>query len=184
MLNEIIIHRKNSSGEDHEKEVHPSVHIAPFNEGMRLLLVSPQKIRVSWPVSELPFNILAVYFQLKAEELVTILRIYDVTDICFTGNNAHSVYEMAVPYQKGEWYVKGLPQHRRYIAELGIYLNKFDFFPFYRSQCIQIQSNEFLIENETAQDLIANHIEDATPKWQKLVSTYSYYGVPANIGGK
>jgi hypothetical protein len=150
---------------------------------LAIKLVAPRKILLSWDVSEVPKKILAAFFQESFGKLVSLARIYDVTDLCFTGKNAHHFFEIAVPYQNGYWFVKGLTPNRSYIAELGVQLPGYDFFPFFRSNCLQTTSTDIPNNDEPSHHLLDNQrYEENPPKWLEDVSTYSYYGEPRNKG--
>jgi uncharacterized protein len=143
---------------------------------MQAKLVSPRKVILFWEISDIPGKIIGVYFNNKMDELVHIVRIYDVTDILFTGSNAHHYYEIAVPYSKGYWFVKGLPANRSYVAELGVKVKGSDFFPVYRSNSFQTPAITRANENGLFDDLIQyQQHEDTPPKWIDHVSTYTYY---------
>ncbi|WP_066365801.1 DUF4912 domain-containing protein [Neobacillus fumarioli] len=141
---------------------------------MSLKSISPCQLLLSWDASELPKKTIAVYFQLHFSDLVTIVRIYDVTDM-----NRHQVFEFAVPYDNGYWYVKGLAPNRRYIAELGVQLPDFDFFPFFRSNFLQMTASN-PSDRDTESHTLFNLYDENTVKWRKHVSTYSYYGELGN----
>ena len=63
-------------------------------------LISPSRIILIWEVTETPGSVIRLYFNKRLEDLVHIVRIYDVTDIIFNGTNAHHYYEIAVPFTK------------------------------------------------------------------------------------
>lgn len=139
-------------------------------------LVSPRKMILFWDVSEFPKKIIHLFFNRPFEDLVTVFRVYDITDIQFNGKNAHHFYEVSVPYQNGHWFVKGLVANRSYVVELGVYLSSNHFFPLLRSNSVQTPSSTLAagIEN---QDLWKfQQYEEHPPKWIDHVSTYSYYG--------
>jgi uncharacterized protein len=143
---------------------------------MKAKLVSPRKVILFWEISKIPEKIIGIYFNHEMDELVHIVRIYDVTDILFTGSNAHHYYEIAVPYSKGYWFVKGLPANRSYVAELGMKVQRSDFFPVYRSNSFQTPVMTIANENGLYGDLIQyQQHEDTPPKWIDHVSTYTYY---------
>jgi hypothetical protein len=147
---------------------------------IQLKAVSPRKIMVSWDVSKIPKKLIQIYFNQDFESLVHVLRIYDVKDIMFNGNNAHFFYEIAIPYKNGHWFIKGLHENRSYIAELGVYLNDSVYFPILRSNSIQtLLNNQGLDVNEPPQTF-----KSALPTWKDHVSTYSYYEETKILEGK
>lgn len=143
---------------------------------LKAKLVTPRRMILFWDVSELPKKIIELFFNRKFEELVHVVRIYDVTDIVFNGKNAHHFHGISVPYDSGHWFIKGLAVNRCYIAELGVYFSDTEFFPLYRSNCIRTPSLEITNGNVCKEDLLQfQRYEDQPPKWMKHVSTYSYY---------
>ena len=149
----------------------------PLKGELKAKLVSPRKIILFWEVSELPKKIIELFFKKRFEELVTVIRVYDVTDITFNGKNAHHFYEIPVSYQSGHWIIKGLIPNRNFVAELGIYFSDQKFFPLLRSNCIQTPHSQIAIGYEGNSDLFlkVQEYEEKTPKWTEHVSTYSYY---------
>ncbi|MEH7548963.1 DUF4912 domain-containing protein [Neobacillus vireti] len=160
-----------------------SPELIPQKGELKARLITPRKIILFWDISELPKKIIERFFNRKFEELVTVTRIYDVTNILFNGKNAHHYNEITVPYQSGHWFIKGLSENRSYVAELGVHLSDNRFFPLYRSNCIQMPSPEILSGNTFQQELLQFHrYEEESPKWAEQVSTYSYYVKSNNLG--
>src|ERR1700719_4186847 len=89
---------------------------------MLLKLVSSQKLVLIWNHSDLPKKLIEHYFNRQFEDLVHVIRIYDVSQIIFNGKNAHHFYEIAIPLAQGYWFVKGLVPNRCYLAEIGVKL--------------------------------------------------------------
>jgi hypothetical protein len=155
----------------------------PLKGELKARLITPRKIILFWDTSETPKKIIERFFNRKFEELVTVTRIYDVTNILFNGKNAHHFNELTVPYQSGHWIIKGLSENRSYIAELGVHLSENQFFPLYRSDCIQMPSPEIVSGNSFQQELLLfQRYEVESPKWMEHVSTYSYYVKSNNTG--
>lgn len=149
---------------------------APLKGELTAKLVTPGKMILFWEVSELPKKMTELFFNYKFDNLVTVVRIYDVTDIIFNGKNARHFYEITVPYQSGHWFIKGLSPNHSYTAELGVHFPEANFFPLFRSNCIQTTKSALLSGIEIKRDLIQyQQYEDHPPKWLDYVSTYSYY---------
>ena len=105
-----------------------------------------------------------------------------MTDVIFTGNNAHHYYDITVPYNKGYWFIKGLTASRSYMAELGVKMNDKDFFPILRSNAVQTPN---MGGSDVYNHLVLNQqIEHYSPKWIDHVSTYSYYEESKIMGQK
>lgn len=168
-----LIKKANQSESDLEQKAED---FSPLKGELQAKLVSPGRILLYWEVSEVPQKLLNVYFNQQFDDLVQLVRIYDVTDILFNGDNAHHYYEIAIPYRNGYWFIKGLAANRSYIAEIGVKWNNNDFFPLLRSNSVQTPSvslsNGSGIYYHLAQ---FQQVENRNPKWIDHVSTYSYY---------
>ncbi|WP_040208006.1 DUF4912 domain-containing protein [Neobacillus jeddahensis] len=166
-------------------ENNPVLDALPLNGELKAKLVTPRKMILFWDVSVIPQKIIELFYGRPFKELVTIVRLYDVTGILFNGVNAHHFNEITVPYNNGHWFIKGLEKHHSYIAELGIYLSDSEFFPIYRSNCVQTSGLELLLESVYQQDVVQiQRYEEEAPKWVEHVSTYSYYLKSDNLEEK
>jgi uncharacterized protein len=164
---------------------HPTIDYTPVKGELQVKLVTPRKVIVYWEASKIPSKVITSFYDRPFEDLVHIVRIYDVTDIIFTGNNAHHYYDITVPYNKGYWFIKGLTANRSYIAELGVKLNENKFFPVLRSNSVQTPAMGKLNGSEIYNNLVNfQQIDDFSPKWIDHVSTYSYYGESKNTEQK
>lgn len=155
----------------------PQTNLPSLAQGeMKAKLVSPSKLALFWCPSELPKKLFQHYYNISFDNLVHVIRIYDVTLIEFNGQNAHHFYEIAIPFKQGYWFVKGLFSNRSYMAEVGVKLNGNKFFPLFRSNSVQTpklpKTNHFTFYQNMIQ--IKQH-EERAPKWRDHVSTYSYY---------
>lgn len=149
---------------------------------IRAKVVSSQKIGLFWDNSEWPKKLVELYFNCVFADLVQAVRVYDVTHILFNGKNAHHFYEIVVPYHQGYWHVKGLPENRNYVAEIGVKTAGGQFFPLFRSNLIQITGAKG--ESQDTSDLAGFllQVPEARPlKWKDCVSTYSYYEQAAEL---
>jgi uncharacterized protein len=143
-------------------------------------LVSLGKIELFWNASELPIKVIQLYF--NRMEFTCVLRIYDVTHIIFNGVNAHHFFEIAVPYHRGFWSIKGLDSNRNYIFELGVRFSGNENFPLIRSNCIYNSAENTATKNEGYMDTTRIR-EKLSLEWEDRVSTYSYYGGSTSGGG-
>jgi hypothetical protein len=152
---------------------------------MQAKLIPPRKAIFFWDSSDLPKQLFKFYFNIRFDDLVPVIRIYDVTQIQFNGKNAHHFYEIPISYQQGYWIVKGLFSNRSYLAEVGVKLSNGSFFPLLWSNSIRIPKLENILDNEFYQDISQLYRdEEQTPKWREFVSTYSYYLDNGSDGGK
>jgi uncharacterized protein len=160
---------------------HQTIDYTPVKGELQVKLVTPRKVIVYWEASKAPAKVITSFYDRPFEELVHIVRIYDVTDIIFTGNNAHHYYDITVPYNQGYWFIKGLTANRSYVAELGVKLNENEFLPVLRSNSVQTPTMGNLNGSEIYTNLVNfQQIDNFSPKWIDYVSTYSYYGESKN----
>jgi hypothetical protein len=162
-----------------------SLDYVPVKGELQMKLVSPRKIILFWEVSKIPVKVIQLFFNCHLEQLMQVVRIYDVTEIIFNGKNAHHFHEIVVPYKHGHWFIKGLVSNRSYVAELGVKMTANDFFPILRSNTLQTPTMKISNVNEMSHELLRfQQIENRPPKWIDHVSTYSYYGDPKTMEAK
>ncbi|NMD71853.1 DUF4912 domain-containing protein [Bacillus sp. DNRA2] len=148
---------------------------------LSVTILTEEKITVAWRLSEQRMNFVASYFGKPYDSFRTALRIYDITDIDFNGNNAHLFHEFMMKKGQNDWKIKGLNANRHYCLEWGIHLSETEFFPLLRSVPFQTQfdSNVDLPVSKNPLNKQSNH---ALPQWSEHVSTYSYYETAALKG--
>nr|WP_263325721.1 DUF4912 domain-containing protein [Neobacillus sp. Marseille-Q6967] len=151
----------------------------PVRGELSAKLTSPNRILLFWEPSEIPRKLVTLHFNRKFDELVHVIRIYDVTNIIFNGQNAHHFHEITVTYNNGYWFIKGLTANRSYVAELGVKINEIDFFPIYRSNAVETQPiGQFSVREISYKLTHSQQVEEMSPKWVDHVSTYTYYENP------
>jgi hypothetical protein len=67
----------------------------------------------------------------------SILRVYDVTDINFSGNNAHSYFDIELKGLASSWYINVVQPDRSWIVDIGIVTKKGGFYLLARSNTIR-----------------------------------------------
>lgn len=132
--------------------------------------ISDRKVSLQWQANDLPKKAVNHFFQCDFDELVQVVRLYDVTKIIFNGSNSHHYYEITVSYSQEFWLVKGLPANRDYIAELGVKITENDFFPILRSNVIRLGQ-----DNEHIDEKTFDFMDNGSPAWREHVSTYTFY---------
>lgn len=143
---------------------------------MEAKLASPRKVTFFWDTNDLPKKLFQHYFNINFDDLVQLIRVYDVTPIQLNGKNAYRFYDIHVPYSQGYWLVKGLLPNRSYLAEIGVKLSPDEFFPLLRSNSITIPEYETVNNPMFDREVFQPHqLEEHPPKWREYVSTYSYY---------
>lgn len=124
---------------------------------------------ITWPLGQLIGDFLNASF----EHVPKKLRIYDVTDIWFDGNNAHWHRDIDIDFQADNWFIYELFANRTYIVDLGIiYDNRF--IPIVRSKAKSTPQNQgqdrLLI---TGENECKNSAEVIKPHWFENFSTYT-----------
>ena len=66
----------------------------------------------------------------------SILRVYDVTDIDFTGSNAHSFFDIELKGLANNWYIEVGKPNRSWVADIGLLTPPGDFFLLARSNAV------------------------------------------------
>lgn len=67
----------------------------------------------------------------------SVLRVYDVTDIDFTGSNAHSFFDIELKGLANNWYIEVGKPNRSWVADIGLLTPPGDFFLLARSNCVR-----------------------------------------------
>lgn len=82
------------------------------------LVKDPHWTFVWWEVSQDTLRKISEDLGMVAREAQLFLRIHDVTDIIFDGNNAHSWFDVEITGQTDHWYLHVPVAGRNYCAEL------------------------------------------------------------------
>lgn len=135
---------------------------------------TPESLYVYWSFSDSIKSMAEHHFRTKWEELPSVLKIYDVTDILFYGHNAHRTFEIDLPPMTNNWFLYSLEPDRTYIADIGTRTFDGSFFTLLRSNPAETSALETSshydekIERWKQQDV-------TQPEWLENFSTYSYY---------
>ncbi|WP_147532362.1 DUF4912 domain-containing protein [Bacillus marasmi] len=152
---------------------------------LKLNILSKDKIAASWTLSNQRLDFVVNYFGKPFTSFRTALRIYDITDLNFNGNNAHHFHGFMMKQGQNAWDIKGLNPNRHYCLELGIHLSETEFFPLLRSISFNTRNENVskAIDKKTKIDSRQSD-NQSLPKWSDHVSTYSYYetAVPKGDG--
>lgn len=136
---------------------------------------SGSKLHLSWdPEEKFPLQVLTIYFERQLENLVQVIRIYELFDPKSDDQKTHPLFEFPFSYEKGYWSVKGIMANKSYYAEIGVKLSENKYFPLLRSNSFFLSNTSILDEQkEPISHMYQNQL--TTPKWFEYVSTYSYY---------
>ncbi|MDD2714454.1 MAG: DUF4912 domain-containing protein [Candidatus Wallbacteria bacterium] len=109
---------------------------------MVLMVVDPLWLHTYWLVT--PQKI-AELVKLVGEAIFNasrfVIRVYDVTDVDFNGENAHSYFDMGVSLQARNWYFNCGNPDRNYLADLGLITPEGKFVLIARSNTIRAPRN-------------------------------------------
>jgi uncharacterized protein len=133
-----------------------------------------ESLYVYWSFSDAIKNMAEHHFRTKWEELPSVLKIYDVTDIHFHGHNAHRTIEIELPPMTNNWFVHSLEPDRTYIADIGTRTFDGSFFTLLRSNPAETGAGDISISfDEKIERWKQQKITQ--PEWLENFSTYSYY---------
>lgn len=71
----------------------------------------------------------------------SILRVYDITDVNFDGNNARSYFDIELKNLANNWYINVGSPDRSWIVDIGIITTKGNFYSLARSNCVRTPRN-------------------------------------------
>jgi hypothetical protein len=81
----------------------------------------PYTIFVYWEVSEERKRLVSRHFGAPWRDLRFFLRVHDVTDVLWNGENAHETRTFGVAPDADSWYVRELQPGRDYIVDFGLW---------------------------------------------------------------
>lgn len=99
----------------------------------QLLVRDAHTLYVYWEISNRKRWLVSQHFERDWNDIPKIVRIYDVTDLYFDGNNANSYFDVTTTTGANNWYIHGLSAGRTYLADFGLYTWKGQFTPLLRS---------------------------------------------------
>lgn len=140
---------------------------------MNMNRVSNTSVELRWQATQLPLKVIQHSFGCDPSLLVVTAVIYDVTEIEFNGSNAHTKFEIALPFDREHWIIKGLPANRHYLAEIGVWIEDKSYFPILRSNLLRLNERNGHQGDKLQQSV--NVQKQDEPTWREHVSTYSYY---------
>ncbi len=141
---------------------------------VHLMPRTPDSLYAYWSFSESTKQMAEHHFRTKWEELPSILKIYDVTDIDFFGHNAHRTFEVELPSMTNNWFVHSLEPGRTYIADIGTRTFDGSFFTLLRSNPVETSPSLYNSFHDEKIDRW-KHQSVEQPEWLENFSTYSYY---------
>lgn len=108
----------------------------PLNR-LVLMVKEPTCVFAYWYADEIRKNLVCGHFQSAWSQLPFFLQLYDVTDIHFNGDNAHSVRQIRVYPESDNWYIHHVEPRRRYMVDFGTTTLAGRFFTILRSNIVE-----------------------------------------------
>lgn len=119
-------------------EVHPWC-----GEDLLVLLPhSPEILYVYWEITDERKRLVEEHFGCGWDVLPKILRVYDVTDIHFNGDNAQRLIEIQVNDDANNWFIHSLNGNRNYCVDYGSFTWEGRFFSILRSDVVHLPPSE------------------------------------------
>ncbi|MED1863464.1 DUF4912 domain-containing protein [Fictibacillus nanhaiensis] len=141
---------------------------------VHLMPRTPDSLYVYWSFSQSTKQMAEQHFRTKWEDLPSLLKIYDVTDIDFFGHNAHRTFEVELPPMTNNWFLQSLEPGRTYITDIGTRTFDGSFFTLLRSNPAETSPALYNSLHDEKIDRWKHQIVDQ-PEWLENFSTYSYY---------
>ncbi|MDR7318614.1 DUF4912 domain-containing protein [Brevibacillus nitrificans] len=138
---------------------------------VKVMAQGPTVLFVYWEITWPRMRMVASYLQADYRHIQKGLRIYDVTDRIFTGQNAHFIQDVYVREDAQSWYVRDVNPGRTYLVDFGLYHHG-RFCPILRSEPVETPRNTKATWGEP---LIEPAPEGNSPAWFENFSSYSLY---------
>lgn len=99
------------------------------------MVLGAHSLYAYWEISDRRRWLVSQHFQADYQVMTSILRLYDVTDLIFNGDNAHASWDMQAQPETNNWYFHQLSANRSYMVDIGTYTWERAFIPLLRSNC-------------------------------------------------
>ncbi|MGN7469986.1 DUF4912 domain-containing protein [Brevibacillus sp. SAFN-007a] len=138
---------------------------------VKVMAQSPTVLFVYWEITWPRMRMVASYLRADFRHIQKGLRLYDVTERLFDGQNAHSVRDILVGEEAHSWYVYDVLPGRTYIMDFGLFEHG-RFCPILRSDVVVTPRNTKAVWGEP---LVEPASDPSTPAWFENFSSYSLY---------
>jgi hypothetical protein len=109
---------------------------------LELMVVDPYWLHAYWLIPE---NSLEEFKSSVGQQIIEnsrfIMRVHDVTDIDFQGDNSHGYFDINIDLNAKRWYFNVGTPDRDYLVELGIVTKEGQFIAFLRSNAVRTPRN-------------------------------------------
>ncbi|PLT29200.1 DUF4912 domain-containing protein [Peribacillus deserti] len=150
------------------------IHPGNKDHYISAVLQNENIIVLHWSVSDYKKQIIAFSMGVQPLQLKKQCRIYDVTGISFTGNNARMYMDVPLPDQAGTWKLSGVKPNRSYIIDIG-YKGNSTLIPILRSKVIHTPGAGVISEDFTLDTGSWKRGQKEECGWIEQVSTYTQY---------
>ncbi|MDH6349748.1 DUF4912 domain-containing protein [Brevibacillus sp. 1238] len=138
---------------------------------VKVMAQSPTVLFVYWEITWPRMRMVASYLQADFRQIQKGLRLYDVTERLFDGQNAHSVRDIYVCEDAHSWYVNDVLPGRTYLIDFGLFEHG-RFCPILRSDLVVTPRNTKAAWGEP---LVEPASDRSAPAWFENFSSYSLY---------
>jgi len=152
-------------------------------------------IHAYWEVSGLTYDKLRNDFKDEFYRAKRVLRVYDVSQIIFNGNNAHSFFDIQINEYASNWYIDTITPGRSWCVDLGLLLPDGRFITIVRSNTVHtpIEGPSWITDEEwmIPEDMFARlygmgfGLGKSSPigkAWQERIKRELFSGVLASGG--
>ena len=121
-----------------DAEVHPH-----YGEDQLVLLPQgPASLYAYWEITGERKKLVEEHFGCSWETLPKMLRVYDVTDLYFNGDNAHYYTDVVIHDLANNWFIHDLGSRRNYCLDFGTLTWDGRFFTILRSEVIGLPTSD------------------------------------------
>lgn len=136
---------------------------------------SPHCLYAYWDIQSTTQHMTSHHMSKPWPELTKKLRVYDVSDLHFNGQNSHRFFDIHLPEMTNDWFIRDLQENRTYIVDIGVSSERCDFFTIVRSTPVETPrtSNSSGRHEEPVKKWQSG--DQPSPEWCEQFSTYSVY---------
>lgn len=152
-----------------DAEVHPW-----YGEDQLVLLPqNPTSLYAYWEITGERKRLVEEHFGCAWEALPKILRVYDVTDIYFNGDNAHYYTDVPVNDYANNWFIHQLGPNRNYCVDFGTRTWEGHYFTILRSDVVNLPPSDVQAWRE--HEKWTRPAETEEPGWLREFTGYTIH---------
>lgn len=142
-----------------------------------LLVREPTSLFAYWEIDDNRKKILSDHFRQEWAGLPLFIKLHDVTDIIFDGNNAHSTRTNQVHPNSDNWYFHNVQPGRHYIVEISALTSSNSFLTILRSNTVGTPPKYF-------ESNLESKIRFSKPSLQDTKKQGEFSKYPISLPGK